>query len=163
MTKSPVRLKLVRDRLAAVGEYLDALRALPQETEEEFLGDRRNPDSAESLLRRALEALFDVSRHLLAKGLGKGALEYKEVARLAVDHGLLADAELGRRFQEMAGFRNRLTHFYNEVTPREIYGVLCHDLGDLEAVAVALRGAAGRLAEGDDEPGGDSVDGQDAS
>ncbi len=146
MTASPVRLKLVRERLAAVAEYVEALRALPRESEEVFLADRRNPDSAESLLRRALEALFDVARHLLAKGMGKGALEYKEVARLAVEHGLLADGGLGRRFEEMAGFRNRLTHFYDEVTPRELYGIVCDDLDDLEAVADALRQAASRLA-----------------
>jgi len=147
VTASAVRLKLVRERLAAVAKYVEALRALPRESEEVFLADRRNPDSAESLLRRALEALFDVARHLLAKGKGKGALEHKEVARLAVDHGLLADAELGRRFEEMAGFRNRLTHFYDEVTPRELYGIVCDELGDLEAVADALRHAASRLAE----------------
>lgn len=146
MTASAVRLKLVRERLAAVVEYVGALRALPRQSEAVFLGDRRNPDSAESLLRRALEALFDVARHLLAKGLGKGALEYKEVARLAVEHRLLEDAELGRRFEEMAGFRNRLTHFYAEVTPRELFAIVRDDLPDLEAVADALREAAGRLA-----------------
>lgn len=146
MTAAVVRLKLVRERLAAVAEYVAALRALPQATETAFLADRRNPDSAESLLRRALEALFDIARHLLAKGMGKGALEYKEVARLAVEHGLIADAGLGRRFQEMAGFRNRLTHFYDEVTPRELYGIVHRELGDLEAIADALRDAAGRLA-----------------
>lgn len=146
MTASAVRLKLVRERLAAAAEYVAALRALPQESETVFLADRRNPDSAESLLRRALEALFDVARHLLAKGMGRGALEYKEVARLAAEHGLLADADLGQRFQEMAGFRNRLTHFYDEVTPRELYGIVCHELGDLEAVADELRDAASRLA-----------------
>jgi uncharacterized protein YutE (UPF0331/DUF86 family) len=46
----------------------------------------------------------------------------------------------------MAGFRNRLTHFYDEVTPRELYGIVHRELGDLEAVADALRDAAGRLA-----------------
>lgn len=160
MTASSVRLKLVRERLAAVAGYVAALRALPQETEAVFLADRRNPDSAESLLRRALEALFDVARHLLAKGMGKGALEYKEVARLAVEHGLLADAELGRRFQEMAGFRNRLTHFYEEVTPRELYGIVCHELGDLQAVSEALQGAAGRLAARHPEAGAATTAGQ---
>lgn len=146
MTSSAVRLKLVRERLAAVAEYVAALRALPRQSEAAFLADRRNPDSAESLLRRALEALFDIARHLLAKGMGKGALEYKQVARLAVEHRLLEDLELGRRFEEMAGFRNRLTHFYDEVTPRELYGIVRDDLGDLEAVASALREAASRLA-----------------
>ncbi len=72
--------------------------------------------------------------------------EYKEVAGLAAEHGLLADPEPGRRFQEMAGFRNRLTHFYDEVTPRELYGIVRDELGDVEAVAEALRDAASRLA-----------------
>jgi uncharacterized protein YutE (UPF0331/DUF86 family) len=153
VTASAVRLKLVRERLAAVAGYVAALRALPQETETVFLADRRNPDSAESLIRRALEALFDVARHLLAKGMGKGALEYKEVARLAIEHGLLADAELGRRLQEMAGFRNRLTHFYDEVTPQELYAIVRDELGDLEAVADALRQAASRLAARHPEAG----------
>lgn len=160
MTASPVRLKLVRERLAAVVEYVEALRALPQESEEVFLADRRNPDSAESLLRRALEALFDVARHLLAKGVGKGALEYKEVARLAVEHGLLANAELGRRLEEIAGFGNRLTHFYDEVTPRELYVIVRDDLGDLEAVADALRQAAGRFAAGQPDAGAGTTTGQ---
>jgi uncharacterized protein YutE (UPF0331/DUF86 family) len=160
VTASAVRLKLVRERLAAVAEYIDALRGLPQETEAAFLADRRNPDSAESLLRRALEALFDVARHLLAKGAGKGALEYKEVARLAVDHRLVEDAELGRRFEEMAGFRNRLTHFYGEVTPRELYGIVCDDLDDLEAVADALRRAAGRLAAEQPDEGAGTTAGE---
>lgn len=153
MTASAVRLKLVRERMAAVADYVEALRALPQESEAVFLADRRNPDSAESLLRRALEALFDIARHLLAKGMGKGALEYKEVARLAVAHGLLADADLGRRFEEMAGFRNRLTHFYDEVTPHELYGIVCDEIGDLEALADALRDTASRLAAGQPEAG----------
>ncbi len=146
MTPSGVRLKLVRERLEAIAEYLQALRALPQATLEDFLADRRNSDAADSLLRRSLEALFDVARHLLAKGMGLGALEYREVARAATEHGFVPESDLGRRFQEMAGFRNRLTHFYREVTPIELYGVLRNDLGDIEAIAEALRGAASRLA-----------------
>jgi uncharacterized protein YutE (UPF0331/DUF86 family) len=146
VTPSGVRLKLVRERLEAIADLVAALRRLPQASEEEFLADRRNPYSAESLVRRALEALFDVARHLLSKGQGKGALEYKEVARLAEEHGLVTDPSLAARFREMAGFRNRLVHFYHEVTPRELFGVVTRDLGDLEALAEALRGAAARLA-----------------
>jgi uncharacterized protein YutE (UPF0331/DUF86 family) len=153
VTRSGVRLKIVRDRLAAVTEYVEALRELPQETEGGFLADRRNPDAAESLIRRALEGLFDVARHLLAKGVGRGALEYKEVAILALEHGLLPSPELGRLFREMAGFRNRLTHFYNEVTPGELYAVIRHELADIEAVSDALRDAAGRLAAAKEDSG----------
>ena len=43
-------------------------------------GDRRNPAAAESFLRRAIEALLDAARHLLAKGHGPAGLEYRDVA-----------------------------------------------------------------------------------
>jgi hypothetical protein len=91
VTQTGVRLKLVRERLQATTEQLQALRALPQASKEEFIADRRNPDAAESNLRRALEALFDVARHLLSKVYGLGALEYKEVARLSGQKGLITD------------------------------------------------------------------------
>ncbi len=32
-----------------------------------ILSDRRNPAAAESYLRRSLEAIFDIGRHILAK------------------------------------------------------------------------------------------------
>lgn len=146
MTATGVRLKLVRERLQAMTEQVAALRALPQGSREEFLADRRNPDAAESNLRRALEALFDVARHLLSKIYGLGALEYKEVARLAGEKELVTDAELKRRFIEIAGFRNRLTHYYHEITPEEVYAVVTQDIADLEALREELRNAAMRFA-----------------
>lgn len=154
MTATGVRLKLVRERLQALTEQIEALQALPQASKEEFLADRRNPDAAESNLRRALEALFDVARHLLSKVHGLGALEYKEVARLTGEKGILTDPELQRRFVEIAGFRNRLTHYYHEVTPEELYEVTTGGIADLEALKEALRTAATRLTP----PGDESTD-----
>ena len=69
VTKGAVDLKVVRDRLEIVAVCLADLRTLPQSSVEEFLGDRRNPAAADSLLRRAIEALFDSARHLLARVL----------------------------------------------------------------------------------------------
>lgn len=74
-----------------------------------------------------------------------GALEYKEVARLAGEKDLVTDAVLKRRFIEIAGFRNRLTHYYHEVTPAELYAVVAEDIADLEALREELRNAAARL------------------
>ncbi|HEV8237991.1 MAG TPA: HepT-like ribonuclease domain-containing protein [Thermoanaerobaculia bacterium] len=146
MTPSRIDLKVVDDRLQAVTEYLKQLRELPAASRDEFVADHRNPNSAESLLRRALEALLDVTRHLLAKGHGRGALEYGEVARLAGELGLIEDAALAMRFGEMARFRNRLTHFYREVTGEELYAIVANELDDIAAVAEALAKAAARAA-----------------
>lgn len=82
MTPGPIDLKIVADRLAIVASCLEALRRLPTASLDDFRGDWRNAAAADSLLRRAIEALFDAARHILAKGFGLGPLEYREVARL---------------------------------------------------------------------------------
>jgi uncharacterized protein YutE (UPF0331/DUF86 family) len=146
MTPSGIDLKVVGDRLALVEGYLAELRALPASSFEEFLADRRTAPAAESHLRHAIEALFDTARHMLAKGFGIGKLEYREIARLAGEKGLVTDPELVARFGEIGGFRNRLIHHYGDVTREEIFGIVRSDLGDLDALAAALKNAAGRLA-----------------
>jgi len=145
VTPSGVDLKVVADRQEAVAAYLEQLRDLPI-SRDEFLADHRNVNSAESLIRRSLEALLDIARHLLAKGHGRATLEYREIAKLSHELGLLPDAELAGRFERMAGFRNRMTHFYREVTPQELFDPVSLHLDDIEAVARGLDEAAARLA-----------------
>jgi uncharacterized protein YutE (UPF0331/DUF86 family) len=147
MTPGPIDLKVVADRLGLVAEHLEELRALPVGSFDEFAADRRNARAAEALLRRVIEALFDVARHMLAKAFGLGALEYREVARLCAQHGLIRDAALAARMEQIAGFRNRLTHHYEDVTTSELFGVVSTELGDLADIAEELRHAAARLAE----------------
>lgn len=146
MTPGTVDLKIVRERLALVEQSLADLRSLPHGTLDAFVSDRRNILAADAALRRGLEALFDVARHLLAKGAGVGSLEYREVALRAAEHGLVVDEKLAARMVEMAGYRNRLTHHYDEVTPTELFAVITRHLKDVEALANELRSAAARLA-----------------
>jgi len=138
-------LALYAGRLSLVDRYLERLRQLPAEREQ-FLADPRNVDSAESLLRRALEALLDTARHLLAKGFGVAALEYREIARIAVERQLVQGEQLGHAFQRMAGFRIRPTHHYEEVTDDELFGIRSERLGDIDAVRDQLAAAAATLA-----------------
>ena len=145
MTRGTIDLKVVRDRLEMVSGCLADLRALPQASIHDFTSDRRNPAAADSLLRRAIEAIFDTARHILAKGFGVGALEYRDVARRAAEHGLIDDQALAERFVRIAGFRNRLAHHYGDVTAAELFGILTTDLPDLESLADALRRAATRV------------------
>jgi uncharacterized protein YutE (UPF0331/DUF86 family) len=146
VTPGPINLKVVADRLETVSTCLAALRRLPVASAVEFDADWRNAAAADSALRRAIEALFDTARHLLARGFGVGTLEYREVARVAAEKALVRDPALQERFVEIAGFRNRLTHFYGEVTTEELRGVVRDDLGDLERLAIELQDSAARLA-----------------
>ena len=146
MTPGPVDLKIVSNRLDLVDRYLVILRTIPSDSIEQFLADERNPAAAESLLRRIIESLLDTARHLLAKGYGLGALQYREAARLSAEKGLVRDKDLASRFQQIAGFRIRLTHHYEEVTNEELLEVLNRHLQDLEALRKELQQAASRLA-----------------
>jgi uncharacterized protein YutE (UPF0331/DUF86 family) len=147
VTTGRVNLKVVGDLLQGVDDCLAGLRSLPAGSLEDFTADFRSPAAAESFLRRAIQGLFDVLRHLLAKGYGQGALEYKELARLAAEKGLIHDPALAEVLRKLGGFRNRLTHFYQEVTAAELYGILRDEIGDVEGIVAELRGAAIRVSQ----------------
>jgi uncharacterized protein YutE (UPF0331/DUF86 family) len=98
----------------------------------EFTSDRRNSWLADALLGHAIEALFDTAPHILAKVHGRGGLECRDVARLAVEHQLVSGGELADRLVKITGVRNRRIDHYAAVTPAELFTVLqCH-LSDLE-------------------------------
>ena len=147
MTQGKVNLKIVGDRLQLMEDCLVSLRALPVSSLKEFTSDVRNPAAAESLLRRAIQAIFDTLKHLLSKIHGRGLLEYKQQALLAAEQGIIRDPTLAEVLLKLGGFRNRLTHFYDEVTAEELYDILKNKLGDLEAISEELRQAAARAAD----------------
>jgi uncharacterized protein YutE (UPF0331/DUF86 family) len=98
--------------------------AWPPRHQEEFLGDARNVAAAESFFRRALEAVFDIGRHLLSKsGHNDLAREYKSIARGLGSLGIVPE-QFVTTLTQIAGYRNRLVHLYHEVIPEELYQII---------------------------------------
>jgi len=133
MTPSKIRAVIVLEKAAWIHRMLDELRSLPLATREEFESDSRNAAAAESYLRRALEALLDLGRHLLAKAAARGVLQYKQIPKALAEHAMISD-ESATVLVEMAGYRNRLVHFYNEVSPEELYDLCTNRLDEIEMV-----------------------------
>ncbi len=138
MTPDRISKRIAADRLDLIETLLRDIRALPLGDHQTFFADRRNVWAAESCLRRSLEALFDLGRHILAKGFGQGVSEYKEIATRLHDQGVLLDNN-AKIMQTLAGYRNRLVHFYHEVSPEELFEICGHQLGDLELIVDAFR------------------------
>ena len=115
---------------------LAEIRRLPLDSLESFQSDSRNVWTAESCLRRSLEALLDVGRHLVAKLAGTGVSEYKAVGRSLGEHGVF-DKETAALLVKLAGYRNRMVHFYHEVTAAELFGICASELHDVERVRAA--------------------------
>ncbi|WP_448383469.1 type VII toxin-antitoxin system HepT family RNase toxin [Desulfosoma sp.] len=137
MTEGKLSRRIVADRIEWIQRMIGEIRLLPLESPEAFLADRRNVWAAESCLRRALEALLDLGRHILAKGFAVGSSEYKEIARQLGAHGVLPPS-LAHLLQTLAGYRNRLVHFYHEVTHEELYQICTAHLQDVERVLESL-------------------------
>ena len=116
---------------------LQAVRALPLSSLDEFESDPRNPAAGESYLRRALEALFDLSRHILAKAFAEAPSEYKSVTAALGRLGVLDDAQVALML-EIAGYRNRMVHFYDEISSHELYEILTRQLDDVAILLQAL-------------------------
>ncbi len=117
---------------------VQTIRELPLEDREAFFADNRNIWTADSCLRRGLEALFDLGRHILAKGFGEAPSEYKEVAVALGNYGVLT-AEDVILLKTLAGYRNRLVHFYHEISAEELYRVCVNNLHDIDTVIAAYR------------------------
>ena len=137
MTPGPIRMDVVADRVAWTRKMLARLKALPLSDQSAFLASPATAAAAESFLRRALEALLDLGRHLLAKGFGVAAVEYREIATKLGECGVLS-AEETALMRDMAGYRNRMVHFYDEVSEGELFEIATRRLTDVEKVLGAI-------------------------
>ena len=147
MTGGLFNEKVLASKARFVREALKGIASLPLGSESELLEDPRMLAAGESFLRRGLEALLDLGRHILAKGFGVAAAEYKGVPRGLFQHGVLGETE-AELLTRMAGYRNRLVHLYDEVDASELYRVLTEhteDLADLLEVLLSWVEKDGRV------------------
>ena len=70
---------------------------------------------------------------------GGRATEYKEIAKLLGERGIVERKFADTRLKAMAGYRNRLTHFYADIKPEEIYAILNNNLGDFGTFLTAVK------------------------
>lgn len=123
MTPSRVSASVVAERIAWIDAMLAGIGRLPLDSIEAFNADPRNAAAAESYVRRALEALLDLGR---------------DIPRYLAEHAVIDEAgALG--WLKMAGYRNRMVHFYAEVSRAELYDICATKLGDIESAVLAVR------------------------
>lgn len=121
--------ELIEERLSQIRISANRLKLMQTISLEQFLSDPDNYAIAEHHLRRSLESLFDVGRHIIAKkGLGKPE-NYSQIIELLGQHNILSH-DFSGSIKGMAGYRNRLVHEYARITPKEIHGIIMTRLDD---------------------------------
>ncbi len=126
-----VRVEFIEDRLAQIRTSSARLMKMQKLTKDQFIA---NPDYyalAEHHLRRTLESMFDIGRHIIAKkGFGKPEI-YSHIFELLGQNGIISP-EFSKQIKGMAGYRNRLVHEYFHITSEELYNLINTRLEDFE-------------------------------
>jgi uncharacterized protein YutE (UPF0331/DUF86 family) len=134
MVPGNINDNVVTQRALWIRQMTHSIKELPLENKEDFFQNKHHIAAAESYLRRALEALFDIGRHILAKRFAQPATEYKEIVNGLFEKNIISGDE-NVLMRKMAGYRNRMVHFYHEITPDEIFDI-CHN--HLEEIQLLL-------------------------
>jgi len=137
MVISSLNIARILELLRYMETCVQELKPFSAMTKEEFLSDRKNPPFVESYLRRGLEAVFDIGRHILSKTYGFKEIEYKTIARELGRRGVVTK-ELADVLYTMAGYRNRMVHFYKEVGPEELHYIVVNNLDDFNRFAKGI-------------------------
>jgi uncharacterized protein YutE (UPF0331/DUF86 family) len=131
MKKIPLNKRVIIERLDEIEKDVQKLRAFQPLSLEEFRKGE-NFAIAEHYLRRALEAVLEIGSHVLARIPGARPASYKDIPRLLAEHNIIPADFATKQLTEMVGYRNRLIHFYKEVTIEEMFDIIQQDLDDFD-------------------------------
>ncbi|MCM8768587.1 MAG: DUF86 domain-containing protein [Candidatus Omnitrophica bacterium] len=131
MRKVPLNKEVLLARLEEIRKDLAELKVYQKMDLSEFRTGK-NFAIAEHYLRRALEAVFDIGSHILSRIPGGRATTYKEIADLLGKYRIVPRNFAQKKLVRMAGYRNRLIHFYLEINEIELLKIIQRDLPDVE-------------------------------
>ena len=129
---------VVRSRIAKLREYVALLKKIRGLADERrFVSDPLIYGNAERYLQLAIQAVLDVSNHIVADLDVTLPEDNKELFELLAKRKIIP-AGLARQLGPMVGFRNLLVHEYMEIDRHRVYATLKNDLGDFERFMKAV-------------------------
>ena len=138
MTGLIIEKDIVVKRIEGIESELSELKKLAQIPIDVFSsGDGWK--LAQFHLHRALEGVFNISSHILSRIPGGQATQYREMALKMGEYKIVSKEFAETKLVSMAKYRNRLVHFYAEIEPQELHGILQNDLDDFEAFLSSVK------------------------
>lgn len=138
MVKQAIKSQSIIPRIDGIQRDIEKLKTLGKSSLEEFSYED-NFIKAQFYLRRALEGVFHIGAHILSRVPGGRATEYKSIALKLGDIGIVNKGFANNNLRTMAGYRNKLTHFYSDVTPKEIYVIIQEKLQDFDTFLTNIK------------------------
>lgn len=128
---------LIEERLDQIRVSSNRLKNMESIPLEEFLLDPDYYAIAEHHLRRSIESLFDIGRHIIAKnGFGRPE-NYSQIIEILGQQKVISQG-FAKKIKGIAGYRNRLVHEYSKITPEEIHEIIKTSLDDFSEYCVFI-------------------------
>ena len=128
---------IIQRKLSVIDTRLQNLETLKLMELHEFLASFQAVDAAKYNLQVCIEALIDVSNHVVARERWGIPSTSAEAVKLIIQHGVL-DKDKESSLVQMVKFRNRIVHLYQEVDDSEIYRILQENLDDIKVFIQAV-------------------------
>ncbi|MBK1809531.1 DUF86 domain-containing protein [Clostridium sp. YIM B02505] len=136
----------IDQKLVFMDTCLNKLRKLKSINKDEFVEDFTKVDSAKYLLQVGIEAMLDISSHLIARNrLGKPK-DNKDHFQILADNGVIDIKDVLVYFN-MAKFRNRIVHMYFNISDEMIYDIVQNNIVDFERFIASIVNTLGKSTD----------------
>ena len=126
-----IDLERIKHRLQIIRDNVRELEEMKVFSLEDLSKNRRDLAATEHFIRIAIEAMIDIGAHIVAKRALGVPTSNTEIMLLLGQKGIL-DQEKVTTYVRMIKYRNRLVHFYHEVTIAEVYDIIQNHLEDFK-------------------------------
>jgi len=121
----------IRARIEAMREVLTVLRRHRKSNLKQFLANRDAQFTVQHALYIAVQSLLDIGIHILADSGVRNISDYRDVI-MKLGQIKVLPPSFTESIADMAGFRNRLIHEYEDIDPSKIHAFLKNRLWDFE-------------------------------
>lgn len=110
-------------RLERMREYIHNLEAVQQFDCKRFIEDPFIHGMAERNLHLAIECLMDIGNHIITQNGYRKPESYADIFRILQENEIIS-ADLMKKIEGMAAFRNILVHDYMRLDRKKVYEII---------------------------------------
>jgi len=126
-----VEKEKLRQKIQIIREEKRKIEKLKELNYEEFKKNDFYEDAATRILQVMIEAVLDICAHIIAREGWGTPKTFVETIQIATNNGLIS-REKEEDFKNIATFRNRVVHLYDQPNPEEIYRILKDKTADFD-------------------------------
>lgn len=127
-----VNRERVISKISYIKEQVNGINQLLAEKDDQDI--LNNPWLVKGLkytLQTSVEAVIDIAYHIAAKIYNRAPADARDALKILAEGGLVSRKD-ALTYSNMIGFRNRVVHGYQEVSPERVLEIARNELGDFE-------------------------------